>query len=509
MVDVCIIGSGLAGLTVAAHLPSNLSCLIVSDAATSGNSWLAQGGIAAALDSSDTTERHLADTLDAGDHHVDGEVARYLVEYGKEFVREALHQGFPADRMPDGSLNLGTEAAHSSKRILHAGGDQTGYHWMTHITELTNKLQRMENVRVHSLVVDNGRCQGVRIYSASHEIQTIFARVVILATGGIGDLFSVTSNSRAASGTGLSLAYHAGAALSDLEFIQFHPTVAVEDNKTIGLVTEAVRGAGATFCDVFGQSLPINPLAPRDATARAVEEYWQRGFAVYLNVAHIDNLDERFPTIKETLQKMNNQQLASLGRIPVRPGAHFHMGGVSADITGRTSLPGLYAVGEVACTGVHGANRLASNSLLECLVLGNLAAKAIAEECKSPTPNLDLIREILPTPFQVKEVSRRKLTEVLGVIRDEHIEAFSQSLPVTRWDLEAVAASEIESLHRYTTVSLLTKAASLRTESRGAHFRKDHPEATDAWLGKVIVHSDGTEQLHERKLHATKERVLL
>lgn len=498
MVDVCIVGGGLAGLMLAKNLSSTLNVVIISDSFTKGNSWLAQGGIAAPLGESDAPSFHLQDTLLVGSKHVDGLAAKEIIEDGERLVRSLVNEGFPVDLTSDGALALGKEAAHSHHRVLHAGGDRTGKFWMKKATTATQSVKRMI-ASAHSLVMEDGTCKGVRIVTEQHQVETLYATTVVLATGGIGELFGVTSNSSAAKGTGLSLAYHAGARLTDLEFIQFHPTIAVDKQGTKRLVTEALRGAGAIFTDQEGTPLAINPLGPRDVTARLIDYHWRNQLPVFLDRTHVEKFSERFPTAKQVFK---DQQ-----RIAVRPGVHFHMGGIQTDLGGRTSIPGLYALGEVACTGLHGGNRLASNSLLECIVMGY----RVAEDIQSTSAPMTGIRESKlpepPTEIRNKDLSQESLVHYCGILRDESSETYANSLPLQQWDLASVPVHTIDLLHRYTTSSLLAQSVSLRKESRGAHFRIDFPSTQDEWNHKIIVHEGNQKWIETRNSSQLKERV--
>lgn len=505
MIDVCIVGAGLAGLSVAYRLPPSLTTVVIMESATKGNSWLAQGGIAGVLDPKDSVASHLEDTLFAGASHVDFHAAQSILSEGSSSLKHLLEIGFPVDRTSSGVPMYGREAAHSHNRILHAGGDQTGRLWMKHITKHTSHLTKIMNSSLHSLVIENGRCLGVRITTASGEIQEIYAKHVVLATGGVGGLFEISSNCESAIGTGLSAAFHAGANLVDLEFIQFHPTVAVEGDSVLGLITEAVRGAGAYFTTAEGTPLPIDPLAPRDQVARQVESYWQVGDSVYLDVSGIKDLKVSFPTIFNTLNTFQSQEVRQTKRIPVRPGAHFHMGGIETDLGGRTSIPGLYAVGEVACTGLHGANRLASNSLLECIVMGKRVAESVA--CGTDTSLGFASDSLACPPKQLQVPTQQEMTRYVGVARSRKLEQFSSTLPLSRWNLQHVAVDEISAIHRYTAASLIAQSASRRTESRGAHSRSDYPNPSDEWLGSVLTRRENELSLVKRQLDTPKVRI--
>lgn len=487
---MCVVGTGLAGLAVAANLPSHIKVLLISESKQTGNSWLAQGGIAAALSTNDSPAQHFEDTMNAAAGHADAENVWQLVHKGKQVVEQLVDSSFPWDKLNNGSIALGREAAHTHHRIVHAGGDRTGALVMQEMLTKTRHVPQLNEVKIHSLIVENERCVGVRTYDSQGQLQEIYAQAIVLATGGSGALFEATSNSPSAVGTGLSLAFHAGAVLEDLEFIQFHPTILMDEGKPLGLLTEAVRGAGAVFADEFGAPLPINPLGARDQTSRAVEYSWQMGKPVYLDMRSIEDLEMRFPTVAASCQSVKTRHALGTYFVPVRPGAHFHMGGIQADLYGRTSLTGLYAVGEVASTGVHGANRLASNSLLECLVAGINCAETIQIEDspikKDPTSytsSTDFIWEI--------DLYESVLSRDAGVIRSEKLDTLVKEFPVKQMDLSKVSVQTIDTLHRYTASALILQSAATRKESRGAHFRSDYPNSSKEWDSRVLQWKNG------------------
>lgn len=504
MYDVCILGSGLAGLTAAAYLPKEYRVLIVSQGPESGNSWLAQGGVAAALSPDDDSVHHFVDTVRAGHGHVNEHHAKQLVEQGVEVVKEFLDKGFPTTRTETGEIDLGREAAHSHSRIVHAGGDQTGRFWMQHLSQITSSIEKMQVQTIHSLILEDDRCIGVRVCTTQQEIMEIYAASTILALGGVGGLFEVSSNSPAAIGTGLSLAYHAGALLEDLEFIQFHPTIAYSGSTPLGLVTEAVRGAGAYFSDANGKQLPIDPLAPRDQVARSVERYWQAGMAVYLDLSPITDVEHRFPTVWQTMQRVGSKN----SRLAVRPGAHFHMGGIRTDLSGRSTIPGLFAIGENACTGVHGANRLASNSLLECLVMGKNVANAV-DNSPSIRKTTQLIKPGLHTFTCDRKAIQKLLTQHVGVLRDSTLDQLVFDYPIQPLDLTSYNMNSVDQIHTYTTAALMLHAAAARHESRGAHFRVDHPQTSSSWDKYTITFEKDQMKHGKRQTNLNHEGVFV
>lgn len=370
-VDVLIVGSGLAAVTTALFLPRSWSVLLVSKRTMiDTNSDLAQGGIASSY-LEKTSSGHATDTLSASKWTADPERVTTLVEAGRHVVEEMERIGVRFDRDEE-KYALGREGAHGIPRVFHAGGDETGRHVMRALRQaLPENVSVLEHVLVDDLIVRDGRVSGAMAFLQQSRLR-IDAGAVVLATGGIGGLVDWTSNCSSVSGDGLVLAERCGAKLTHLPRIQFHPTLLAVDEPH--LVTEAVRGAGAVLVDEEGNHVmfkhPLGSLAPRDDVARALTDH--EG-PVYLNTRTVERLSERFPKLVATCARYG----VDVGRIPVRPGLHFHMGGIEVDEEGRTTVEGLYAVGEVADTGVHGVNRLASNSLLECWVFGRRLAEAI------------------------------------------------------------------------------------------------------------------------------------
>lgn len=519
MFDVCIIGGGAAGLMLARSLPDcySIAVLTKQDAGT-GNTVYAQGGIAASLSFDDRPESHAADTLLAAAEHADAERVEILVREGSDMMKRLIAEGLPFDADQHGSPVLGMEGAHSIRRILHAGGDQTGNRLMHFLIEETaGKATRFAYHQALELIVEDGRCTGVLVSDGDGERGEIRARHVVLATGGIGQLYKETSNSPVATGDGLSLAYHAGAVLEDLEFVQFHPTVLTINGESRGLISEAVRGEGAFLIDANGTRImdglhPLMELAPRDVVARAIEWHWQQKGPVFLDARQLDGFAQRFPSIHANC--LRNGLDPAIDLLPVRPGAHFHMGGVQTDSVGATSVPGLFAIGEVASTGVHGANRLASNSLLEGLVFGKRLAEFI---CKSAVPETDLsvnLEKLHPhkmdstfNPINETDMKDR-MTRLAGILRHpEELKNFIQAHPVPTVMLRDYPTKVISQIHRATASSLIATAALLRTESRGGHYRIDCPEPNDEWTGKVIELSKGGASIRERQI-TLKETVL-
>ncbi|MGM9951402.1 MAG: L-aspartate oxidase [Lysinibacillus sp.] len=499
--DIVILGGGIAALQAARTLSKRFEVHIITKSnVTASSSYKAQGGIAAAIADCDHTSLHIQDTLAAGEyHHHEGNV-KALVEYGATAVASLLAEGFPADRTTDGRVSFGLEGAHSRQRIIHAGGDATG---KTMIDYYVNKLP--ENVHLHlhefayQLVLNTlGECCGVHVKTSTGE-KAYFASYVILATGGAGALYDCTSNCADSYGDGITLAYLAGAAVTDMEFVQFHPSLLYTD-RAHGLVSEAVRGAGGRFIDEDGKGImegrhPLGDLAPRHVTAHEMYRVRMQGKEVYIDISSISHFEAKFPTIAE-LCRLSGIRLDK-GRIPIAPGSHFLMGGVIANHLGETTLPRLFAIGEAACTGVHGANRLASNSLLEGMAFSELmAAHLIAHG----TVQSNFISATIPKkeafqPRLEKEALQRDMSAYAGIVRSpQGLNALLTKLPPLNWQPDFCRSSreEIELAFMHMTAALIANAALARTESRGAHIREDFPQKNQDWEKRWVVFQQGT-----------------
>jgi L-aspartate oxidase len=468
-----IIGGGIAGLITALRLaPIPVVVLAKAPLRTEASSAWAQGGVAAAMGPDDNPTRHLADTLAAGDGLCDIDVARRITASGSAAIETLLHYGARFDRDATGALCLGLEAAHGRRRIVHATGDGTGNEIMRALVAAvaeTPSITILEGVEARRLIVADGAVSGVLAVSTSDAMLLPTSRVV-MATGGVGGLFLHTTNPRGSIGQGLALAARAGAALVDMEFVQFHPTALDVEGHPLTLVSEAVRGEGATLLDETGarfmSDVPGGELAPRDVVARAVWRHLAAGHRVFLDAraALGSRFAAHFPVIAAACAAFGIDPATQ--PIPVRPAAHYHMGGIAVDWQGRSTLPGLWACGEVAGTGLHGANRLASNSLLEAVVCAGSVANSVA----GAPPGRRGGEVVGDVPAAADAASIRPiLSSAGGVLREHDVLADSVAtlLPVAR-SAGPAADPAIVAL-------LIAVAAWRRRESRGAHFRIDFP----------------------------------
>ncbi|TGP50726.1 L-aspartate oxidase [bacterium M00.F.Ca.ET.230.01.1.1] len=467
-----IIGGGIAGLMTALHLAPEPVVLISKTAlGDEASSMLAQGGIAASLGSDDSPDLHLADTLAAGDGLCDEKAVRRVVEAAPQAIEHLARLGAAFDRASDGTLLLGLEAAHLRRRIVHAGGDATGrelVHALAAAVRRTPSITVLEGVEVRRLLVEDGEIAGV-LAVGNGDAMTLSTGRVVLATGGIGGLFDHTTNPLGSFGQGLALAARAGAELADLEFVQFHPTALDGPRRPMPLVSEAVRGEGAVLVDERGRRFladtPRGELAPRDVVARAVWRELHDGHRVFLDARRClgPRFARRFPAIASLCLEAGIDP--AVDPIPVRPAAHYHMGGVAVDAEGRSSLRGLWACGEVARTGLHGANRLASNSLIEAVVC---AARVAASVAASPTANRRLKPAIVPPRPDASRI-RPIASHALGIERD------GQMLREAAKALAPIVAGRDAASDPALVALMITIAALRRQESRGSHFRIDFP----------------------------------
>lgn len=488
--DFLVVGAGVAGLRAAIELaPFGRVLVVAKDSLKESSSQYAQGGIAAALADDDEISLHEADTISAGAGLCRPEAVHVLVKEGPVEVRRLIEWGADFDRDGD-HLLFAREGAHSRSRVLHAHGDSTG-------REIARTLYvqaaDLAPVEFHSfsgvldvLVEDNRVCGALASDEKSGRLVGINARAVLLATGGMGCVFRDTTNPDVATGDGVALAFRAGAEVSDLEFIQFHPTALHVEGTPRFLLSEALRGEGALLLNAKGERFmqryhPLKELAPRDVVSRAIIAEMRRegSLHVYLDLSHhgADFVRHRFPRIHATCLAYGID--LDLQPAPVRPAAHYAMGGVTTDLGGRTTLDGLYAAGEAACTGVHGANRLASNSLLEGLVFGARAARSMASS-GNRVPDGGMISE----PFQLlqsdESAIRQIASEHCGILRSgpELLEALSILNAVARVEKPMLTRAQSELRNLHTLTILIARAALAREESRGAHQRLDFPETS-------------------------------
>jgi L-aspartate oxidase len=501
--DHLIVGAGIAGLRAAIELCESGRVLVVTkEALGESNTHYAQGGIAVAMSGDEDVVLHLEDTVNAGDGLVDREAARVLVEEGPRRVEELLRWGTGFDR-ENGRLMLTREGAHSRNRILHANGDGTGAEigrsLLAHARAQKN-ITLMEWTTTVDLIVEDGTVVGAILLDSSGELFSVRARALLLASGGAGQVYSDTTNPAVATGDGIAMAWRAGAEISDVEFYQFHPTALSLPGVSRFLLSEALRGEGAYLRNSRGERFmeryhPLLELAPRDVVARAItrEGLSPAGatLPVYLDMRHVTRIDlhKRFPGISGFLAQHSLELSRDL--IPVRPAAHYLMGGVRTDVDGRTSLPRLYAAGEVACTGVHGANRLASNSLLEGLVFGARAASAMRENRGTPSgKGKAMYPAVGPTVGDVAPLLKelqKKMWQNAGLLRDTAgLSAMRQDLDRLRVAAAADRAS-LEFANLHAVAELIVLSALAREESRGAHYRIDFPKRDDAQFSKHSV----------------------
>ena len=527
--DVIVVGSGAAGLYGALCLPNNLKvALVTKDKLNTGASDWAQGGIAAAISSDDSPQLHLDDTLKAGAGLCDRDSVQFLVENAADSIQSLVEMGVAFDRHQS-KLSMTLEAAHSRPRVLHAA-DTTG---RAIVATLAQKVLQRSNIVVLSqafalqlwLNPDTGTCQGISVLKEG-EITWILSSAVILATGGGGQVFSQTTNPEVSTGDGVAIAWRSGAIIRDPEFVQFHPTALTVPGAPRFLISEAVRGEGAHLVDRNGKRFafdyhPDGELAPRDVVSRAIFTHLQNTLEsnVFLDLRPIpaDRIRYRFPNIIRVCQHWNVDLFTK--PIPVAPAAHYWMGGIAVDTMNQTSIPGLYAVGETANTGVHGANRLASNSLLECVVYASQLAKlkttSVVVVNSPKTLNLavnweeemELIKSIrnqLPDLMwhsagicrtaEVMEqaiatvVSWRSLLANLPLGKYVLYLAPNQQIKLNSASIESELKLYAETLNLLDIGYLILKSAAFRTESRGGHYRLDHPDTSVNWEVHTVIH---------------------
>ncbi|MEO8277198.1 MAG: L-aspartate oxidase [Thermoanaerobaculia bacterium] len=497
--DVVVVGTGVAGLACALALEGRRIDLLTKTRLSSGSSPWAQGGVAAAMGAGDSPELHAADTVAAGAGLVDPEIAELLARDGVVAVRRLIEMGAEFDRSERGELDFGKEAAHSRRRILHAHGDSTGAELVRALAEKVRQaswIRLWEGTFAADLIVEESGVVGLLARHPDGSLVLHEAPQVVLATGGLGQLFRFTTNPPESTGDGLALAAAAGVRLVDVEFVQFHPTALAVADDPLPLLSEALRGEGATLVNERGERFMVgeNPaaeLAPRDVVARAIWKQLARGGKAFLDArtAVGDAFPTHFPTIYASCRRAGIDPRVEL--MPVVPAAHYHMGGIAVDEWGRASVAGLWACGEVSATGVHGANRLASNSLLEALVFGARVAEAIEgepvregerrprESAASAGTSVAALLDPITAGAGLRQEIRALAWERLGLVRERA--GLEQALQRFGELFARLPEGYSEVRNLVIAGSLVAAAALHREESRGAHFRSDFPRAEESW----------------------------
>jgi L-aspartate oxidase len=495
--DFLVIGSGIAGLNFALQASRSGSvCLITKKDMVESNTNLAQGGIAAVVSRMDSFNLHVKDTLRAGDGLCDKEAVRIMVRDAPKEIERLVSFGTDFDRKGE-ELELGKEGGHSRERVVH-WGDKTG---MEVERSLVRNIRKEGNIRIFEkhiafdLVTDKGRCIGARVFDKRRKgVKDFFAKVVVLATGGLCEVFENTTNPRIATGDGIAMGFRAGCEVEDLEFVQFHPTAFRREREPFFVISEAVRGEGGILKNSKGKRF-VNELGRRDVVARAVLKE-REGGKVYLDISHKDPefLKKRFPGIYRTCLK--NGIDITKERVSIEPAAHYACGGLKTDTYGRTNIKGLFAFGEVACTQVHGANRLASNSLLESLVFSTRALTAARKYVKGKgivTKKTGSLKVIPARPYRIRKILRNLMWKNVGIVRDSKgLESALERINKMELELKGMESRginpEVIELRDMILVSkLIAKAALERKESRGTHFRGDYPRKKRGWERHIVL----------------------
>lgn len=508
--DVVIVGSGIAGLYTALNIKDKISVLVVTKGdITESNSYNAQGGIAAAIGEDDSPDIHYQDTIKAGDGLCNPEAVRILVDNAPFIVEDLIRLGVEFDKNENGELDLGREGAHSRRRVLHSKGDSTGKAIMDVLIRhiVSRQIPYRDKVMVTELIVEDNVCKGVVVWDRVRgEIYPIYSKATILATGGLGQLYPFTTNPSVACGDGIILAYNAGAEVCDMEFIQFHPTVLKHPSAPPLLITESIRGEGGILRNIKGERFvpkyhSMGELAPRDIVSRIITEEMERTDSdhVYLDITHLskDFILSHFPMIYRECLKYGID--ITRDYIPVAPGAHYTMGGIVTNLKGETGIKGLYACGECAGTGIHGANRMASNSLLEGLVFGKIIAQEVSSYVSS-NGDISVLERVDVVEKKVLEKGnlenyRSKLQTLMwnycGIKREEgglkrlleEIEIISEEIR----DIPIANFRDLETKNMVGLAKIIGESSLERRESRGAHFRVDYPYRDDIYWQRHII----------------------